>query len=87
MELLNKADQIDSRAIWTLIAKGNLLLASSPPKLDEAFRHFKYAIESDKNNVVALLGMVSSAVSIFRSYSTTVTNQEFAPGNHLCEKV
>ncbi|KAJ3327759.1 protein required for normal CLN1 and CLN2 G1 cyclin expression [Blyttiomyces sp. JEL0837] len=61
-EYINRAEQINSRDLWTIIAKGimmagNLLLAKN--QLDHALRQYKVASEMSPRNLNALLGMAT----------------------------
>ncbi|KAJ3411804.1 protein required for normal CLN1 and CLN2 G1 cyclin expression [Chytridiales sp. JEL 0842] len=57
-QLINRADQINSRDPWILISKGNLFLITQ--RLDEAIKQFRYALEIGKRNPSALFGLASA---------------------------
>nr|KAJ3106522.1 protein required for normal CLN1 and CLN2 G1 cyclin expression [Phlyctochytrium planicorne] len=59
-ECVNKADNIDSRNIWVIIAKGNLFLLLN--KVDDAARQFKTAVELDACSIAAHMGLASASV-------------------------
>ncbi|KAJ3071353.1 protein required for normal CLN1 and CLN2 G1 cyclin expression [Podochytrium sp. JEL0797] len=53
-ELLNKAENIDSKNVWTAIVRGSLFLAST--KLPDSVRAFGFAVSAEPNNLAALMG-------------------------------
>ncbi|KAI9331952.1 hypothetical protein BDR26DRAFT_869739 [Obelidium mucronatum] len=54
-ELLNKADHIDGKNIWTAIVRGSLALASA--KWADSIKAFTFAANADNNNLAALMGL------------------------------
>ncbi|KAJ3083845.1 protein required for normal CLN1 and CLN2 G1 cyclin expression [Rhizoclosmatium hyalinum] len=62
-ELLNKAENIDNKNVWTAIVRGSLSLASS--KLPEAVKSFQYAVNAEGENLAALMGLGAAQ---FRSH-------------------
>ncbi|KAI8833048.1 hypothetical protein BC829DRAFT_448805 [Chytridium lagenaria] len=60
-EFVNRADQIDNKVIWIVIAKGNLFLVLK--RVEEALKQFRTALELDNSNIVALMGLASSSVA------------------------
>ncbi|KAI9351738.1 hypothetical protein DFJ73DRAFT_830705 [Zopfochytrium polystomum] len=56
-ELINRCDAINGRYIWAVIAKGNLLLSSD--RLEDAYKQYQFALDTDSWCVPAILGMAS----------------------------